>query len=539
MSGIANIKDWPEGRLAECEDDDDDALTAKFAEQRRRAKVCKEEEARRKAEEEHREAEVRRKAEEERQRKVCAAELRMKREREQQAEKAKGKGKQRSGDPSDPIVFLSEEEDEKDEASERGRRKTTKSEKCQRCQKRGLACTEPAPGTKGTACRPCAKAHITCKRARDEEESPCRGEKRKVNRAYVEVPAGLSRSNGGPEKAMTELVGKLVGVLEGLVKEVRGIREEMTRVKEKQKERKDAEVQTEGTEVSDDSEGSEDEASEGLGELTMEEMEAGAEDNGEGNELKESGDDREVFRKWDRSSEVREKGDALDHWGRRIGVSEDMVELERRSSEVTKTRPGVQELHESISPSYEENPKKKIEKMSFLSKGEFNSEPEGKEERAEMCQWHELHRSATERGAMEHPEFEADATKENRGGCNEPEDVPILPAERDRESLEGCLCVTEWWSNSRSCHRMSEDAAETGSEEVRRWAVKRTGERSENRKNAEQSSHNPGKGKRVEVTRSSGGSYRKNAQHSDAKVEKRESTELMSDAPEMDLNSLE
>ncbi|KAF8439452.1 hypothetical protein L210DRAFT_3504533 [Boletus edulis BED1] len=132
--------------------------------------------------------------------------------------------------------------------------------------------------------------------------------------------------------------------------------------------------------------------------------------------------------------------------------------------------------------------------MSFLSKGEFNSEPEGKEERAEMCQWHELHWSATERGAMEHPEFEADATKENGGGCNEPEDVPILPVERDRESLEGCLHVTEWWSNSRSCHRISEDAAETGSEEVRRWVVKRTGERSENRKNAEQSSHNPGKG---------------------------------------------
>ncbi|KAF8451141.1 hypothetical protein L210DRAFT_3500313 [Boletus edulis BED1] len=157
--------------------------------------------------------------------------------------------------------------------------------------------------------------------------------------------------------------------------------------------------------------------------------------------------------------------------------------------------------------------------MSFLSKGECNSEPEGKEERAEMCQWHKLHRSATERGAMEHPEFEADATKENGGGCNEPEDVPILPAERDRESLEGCLRITEWWSNSRSCHRMSEDAAETGSEEVRRWAVKRTGERSENRKNAERSSCNPGKGKRVEVTRSSGGSYRKNAQRSDAKAE--------------------
>ncbi|KAF8139748.1 hypothetical protein EV363DRAFT_1292140 [Boletus edulis] len=59
----------------------------------------------------------------------------------------------------------------------------------------------------------------------------------------------------------------------------------------------------------------------------------------------ESGDDQEVFRKWDRSSEVREKGDALDHWGRRIGVLEDMLELERRSSEVMKTRPGVQELH--------------------------------------------------------------------------------------------------------------------------------------------------------------------------------------------------
>ncbi|KAF8436968.1 hypothetical protein L210DRAFT_3505689 [Boletus edulis BED1] len=132
--------------------------------------------------------------------------------------------------------------------------------------------------------------------------------------------------------------------------------------------------------------------------------------------------------------------------------------------------------------------------------------------------------------------------EERRSGAGECEEVRswrVLPAERDRESLEGCLCVTEWWSNSRSCHRMSKDAAETGSEEVRRWAVKRTGEWSENRKNAEQSSHNPGKGKRVEVTRSSGGSYRKNAQRSDAKAEKRESTELMSDAPEMDLNSLE
>ncbi|KAF8141762.1 hypothetical protein EV363DRAFT_1443674 [Boletus edulis] len=280
MSDIANIKDWPEGCLVECEDDDDDALTAKFTERRRCAKVHKEEEARRKAEEERREAEVHQKAEEERQRKVCAAELRMKREHEQQAEKAKGKGEAKS----DPIAFSSEEEDKEDEASERSWRKTTKSEKCQRCQQRGLACTEPAPGTKGTACRPCAKAHITCKRARDEEESPRRGEKHKVNRAYVEVPAGPSRSTGGPDKVMTELVGKLVGVLEGLVEEVRGIREEMTKLKEEQKEGKDAEVQTEGTEVSDDSEGSEDEASKGLGELTTEEMEAGAEDDGEGNE---------------------------------------------------------------------------------------------------------------------------------------------------------------------------------------------------------------------------------------------------------------
>ncbi|KAF8128381.1 hypothetical protein EV363DRAFT_1297739 [Boletus edulis] len=255
MSSITNIKDWPEGHLVECKDDDDDALTAKFAKRRRRAKVHKEEEAQHKAEEEHQEVEVRRKAEEERQRKACTVELRMKREHEQQAEKAKGKGKQRSGDPSDPIVFSSEEEDEEDEASEHGWRKTTKLEKCQWCQQRGLACTEPAPGTKGTACRPCTK-----------------------------VPAGLSQSTGGPDKAMTELVGKLVVVLKGLVEEVWGIRKEMTKVKEGRKEGKDAEVQTEGTEVSDDSEGSEDEASEGLGELTTEEMEAGAEDDGEGNE---------------------------------------------------------------------------------------------------------------------------------------------------------------------------------------------------------------------------------------------------------------
>ncbi|KAF8119254.1 hypothetical protein EV363DRAFT_1411526 [Boletus edulis] len=156
--------------------------------------------------------------------------------------------------------------------------------------------------------------------------------------------------------------------------------------------------------------------------------------------------------------------------------------------------------------------------MSFLSKGEFNSEPEGKEERAEMCQWHELHRSATE-GTSRNEGPELASVRRSVTGYSVSGTCHRLPAERDRESLEGCLRVTEWWSNSRSCHRMSEDAAETGSEEVRRWAVKRTGERSENRKNAEQSSHNPGKGKRVEVTRSSVGSYRKNAQRSDAKAE--------------------
>ncbi|KAF8135540.1 hypothetical protein EV363DRAFT_1294400 [Boletus edulis] len=159
--------------------------------------------------------------------------------------------------------------------------------------------------------------------------------------------------------------------------------------------------------------------------------------NGDGGE---SRDDWEVFQKWDRSSEVREKVDALDHWGRRIGVSKDMTELERRSSEVTKTRPGVQELHDYCKQSpyppltrrtqktdrestLEETPSvpgsikssemtdtspksgsirslrvewSGVTMMSFLSKGEFNSEPEGKEEWAEMCQWHKLHWSVTE-----------------------------------------------------------------------------------------------------------------------------------------------
>ncbi|KAF8124005.1 hypothetical protein EV363DRAFT_1403477 [Boletus edulis] len=134
--------------------------------------------------------------------------------------------------------------------------------------------------------------------------------------------------------------------------------------------------------------------------------------------------------------------------------------------------------------------------------GEFNSEPEARRNRVER----ELRKSVA-------VTFRAEATKQNGNGCEEQEEVPMcMPAERDRESLEGCLCVTEWWSNSRSCHRMSEDAAETGSEEVQRWAVKRTGEQSKNRKNVEQSSRNPGKGP----------------------SQKRESTELMSGAPEMD-----
>ncbi|KAF8128953.1 hypothetical protein EV363DRAFT_1400205 [Boletus edulis] len=149
--------------------------------------------------------------------------------------------------------------------------------------------------------------------------------------------------------------------------------------------------------------------------------------------------------------------------------------------------------------------------MSFLSKGEFNSEPEGKEERAEMCQWHELHRSATE-GTSRNEGPELASVRRSVTGYSVSGTCHRLPAERDRESLEGCLRVTEWWSNSRSCHRMSEDAAETGSEEVRRWAVKRTGEQSKNRKNAEQSSTIQGKVR-------GGGSYRKNAQHSDAKAE--------------------
>ncbi|KAF8141763.1 hypothetical protein EV363DRAFT_1392198 [Boletus edulis] len=86
--------------------------------------------------------------------------------------------------------------------------------------------------------------------------------------------------------------------------------------------------------------------------------------------------------------------------------------------------------------------------------GEFNSEPEARRNGVER----ELRKRVTG-----HPEFGADATKQNGNGCKEQEEVPM------------CLHITEWWSDSRGCHRMSEDAAETGLEEVWRWVAKRTG----------------------------------------------------------------
>ncbi|KAF8125861.1 hypothetical protein EV363DRAFT_1298950 [Boletus edulis] len=104
------------------------------------------------------------------------------------------------------------------------------------------------------------------------------------------------------------------------------------------------------------------------------------------------------------------KEDALDHWGRRIGLSEDMVELEWMSLEVTKTRPGVQELH-----------------------GRGVHEPEARRNGVER----ELRKSVT-------VTVRSDRASGVRSGCNEAEQKQMrgagrssyMPAKRDGESLE-------------------------------------------------------------------------------------------------------
>ncbi|KAF8124004.1 hypothetical protein EV363DRAFT_1300052 [Boletus edulis] len=269
MSDIASIKDWPEGCLVECKNDNDDALTVKFAERQRRAKVHKEEEAWHKAEEEHWEVEVRRKAEEERQRKVCTAELCMKREHEQQAEKAKGKGKQRSGDLSSHPRKRSRKMRHQSVAG--GRRRSQKSAK-------GASKEDWHVQSLPWEQREQRVVHARKCISHAREQGTKRSHHAKGR--SIRTISEHWRSGQGDDGVGREVGGGT----RGLVEEVREIRKKMTKVKQERKEGKDMEMQTEGTEVSDDSEVSEDEASKGLEELTTEEMEAGAEDDGEGNE---------------------------------------------------------------------------------------------------------------------------------------------------------------------------------------------------------------------------------------------------------------
>ena len=65
-------------------------------------------------------------------------------------------------------------------------------EPCRRCIDRGELCKEPPAGSKGTACKRCARLHITCKWVRgdedEEEEEEVVVERKKRMQAEVVIP---------------------------------------------------------------------------------------------------------------------------------------------------------------------------------------------------------------------------------------------------------------------------------------------------------------------------------------------------------------
>ena len=159
---------------------------------------------------------------------------------------------------------------------------------CRRCIDRGEPCEEPPAGLKGTACKRCARLHITCKRARGdgdkEEEVVVVVERKKRMWADVVIPVpappwaviGLQLDN-----AMWVLIKRMSEHLSAIAHEVKRITDDVKEVRDSRraKVRPQAGVQTEekemaeaGVEAEEGGEnGSEDGDKDGEGEMEMEE----------------------------------------------------------------------------------------------------------------------------------------------------------------------------------------------------------------------------------------------------------------------------
>ena len=161
-------------------------------------------------------------------------------------------------------------------------------EPCRHCIDQGEPCEEPLVGSKGTACKRCARLHITCKRAQgdeDEEEEEVvvvERKKRMWADMVIPVPAlpwvviGLQLDN-----AMWVLIEWMSEHLGAIAHEVKRITDDMKEVRDSRraKVRPQAGVQTEekemaeaGVEAEEGGEnGSEDGDKDGEGEMEMEE----------------------------------------------------------------------------------------------------------------------------------------------------------------------------------------------------------------------------------------------------------------------------
>ena len=195
MSGIDNIENWDDARLAEHVDDSDELGEAKYLERRRRVK---------KAEEERREVEAeaaRRKAEEAKRRAEEVAEAAAKRQ-------VSLFGGRRGCWLTEQAEQVAEQQRAGAGGAEKGKEKALP--ECEQCERHGLEC-ERGSG-KSTSCKACIEAKAKCmrpgtegaeratkRRRKAEEESP-RG-KRKRAQTTEESEAGPSGTRGAAPDA--------------------------------------------------------------------------------------------------------------------------------------------------------------------------------------------------------------------------------------------------------------------------------------------------------------------------------------------------
>ena len=127
-------------------------------------------------------------------------------------------------------------------------------EPCRHCIDQGELCEEPPAGSKGTACKRCARLHITCKRAQgdedEDEEEVVVVERKKRMQAEVVIPVpappraviGLQLNNTmwALIERMSEHLGAITHEVKRITDDVKRIADDVKRIADDVKEVQDS-----------------------------------------------------------------------------------------------------------------------------------------------------------------------------------------------------------------------------------------------------------------------------------------------------------